>query len=70
MLIILEIDPIESMWENVHADPNGLPTVKSVLSGHTKIDKTKVLMTDGSLMKVESIAECFRGAFFNTFDLH
>ena len=26
-------------------------------------------MTVGSLMKVESIAECF-GAFCNTFDLH
>ena len=34
------------------------PTVKPVLSGHSKIDKTKVLMTNGSLMKVKSIAEC------------
>ena len=33
-------------------------TVKPVLSGHLKIDKTKILMTNGSLMKVESIAEC------------
>ena len=33
-------------------------TVKPVLSGHSKIDKTKVLMANGSLMKVESIAEC------------
>ena len=33
-------------------------TVKPVLSGHLKIDKTKVLMENGSLMKVESIAEC------------
>ena len=32
-------------------------TVKPVLSGHSKIDKTKVLKTKGSLMKVESIAE-------------
>ena len=45
-------------------------TVKPVLSGHTKIDKTKVLKTNGSLMKVESIAECSLGAFCNTFDLH
>ena len=30
------------------------------LSGHSKkIDKTKSLMTNGSLMKVESIAECW-----------
>ena len=28
-------------------------TVKPVLSGHSKIDKTEVLRTDGSLMKVE-----------------
>ena len=27
-------------------------------NGHSKIDKTKILMTNGSLMKVESIAEC------------
>ena len=33
-------------------------TVKPVLSGHSKIDKTKILMTNGSLMKVKSIAEC------------
>ena len=33
-------------------------TIKSVLSGHSKIDKTKILMINGSLMKVESIAEC------------
>ena len=29
-----------------------------VLSGHSKIDITKSLMENGSLMKVESIAEC------------
>ena len=30
-----------------------LYTVKPVLNGHLKIDKTKVLMKNGSLMKVE-----------------
>ena len=45
-------------------------TVKPVLSGPSKIDKTKVLKTDGTLMQVESIAECSLGAFCNTFDLH
>ena len=35
-----------------------------------KIDKTKVLKTNGTLMKVESIAECSKRAFCNTFDLH
>ena len=44
-------------------------TVKPVLSGHSKIDKTKVLKTNGSLMKVESIAECSLGAFCYTFYL-
>ena len=33
-------------------------TVKPVLSGHSKLDKTKILITSGSLMKVESNAEC------------
>ena len=33
-------------------------TVKPVLSGHLRIDKTKVLINNDSLMKVESIAEC------------
>ena len=37
---------------------------------HSKIDKTKILKTNGSLMKVESIAKCSLGAFCNTFDLH
>ena len=31
-------------------------TVKSVLSGHLRIDKAKVLMENGSLMKVEGVA--------------
>ena len=47
-----------------------LYTVKPVLSGHSTIEKTKVLMANCSLMKVESIAECSLGAFCNTFDLH
>ena len=34
-------------------------TVKPVLSGHLKIDIIKVLMENGSVMKVESIAECY-----------
>ena len=37
---------------------NILYTVKPVLNGHSKIDKSKILMTNGSKMKVESIAEC------------
>ena len=49
---------------------DNLYTVKPVLSGHSKTDKTKVLKTNGNLMKVESIAECSLGAFCYTFDLH
>ena len=37
---------------------HSLNTVKTVLSGHSKIVKTKFLMTNGSIMKVESVAEC------------
>ena len=49
---------------------NNLDTRKPVLSGHLKIDKTKVLMENGSIMKVKSIAEYSLGAFCNIFDLH
>ena len=45
-------------------------TVKPVLSGHSKIDQTNVLKTNGSLIMVESIAECSLRAFCNTFYLH
>ena len=43
---------------------------KTGLKRSLKIDKTKVLKTNGSLIKVESIAECSLGASCNTFDLH
>ena len=33
-------------------------TVKPVFGGHSEIDKTEILTTNGSLMKVESIAKC------------
>ena len=32
-------------------------TVKPALRGYLKIDKTKILMTNGGVMKVKSIAE-------------
>ena len=40
-----------------------LSTVEPVLSGDSKIDKMKVLKAGGSLMQVESIAECSLGYF-------
>ena len=36
-------------------------SVKPVLSDRWKIDNTKILMADGSLLKVKSIAECSKG---------
>ena len=35
---------------------------KTCLKRPLKIDKTKILMTNGSLMKVESIVECSKGS--------
>ena len=62
----VRLDPGTSLSQVVHSttDSHCAPqnvmynTVKPVLSSHSKIDKTKVLKTNGSLMKVESIAEC------------
>ena len=42
-------------------------TVKSVFSGHSKIDKTKIFMSNGCLMKVKSIAECSRWSILQYF---
>ena len=41
-------------------------------SGHSKIGKTKILMTNfnGNLMKVKVLQNAPLGAFCNTFDLH
>ena len=47
-----------------------LATQSSGIITGIKIDKAKGLKTNGSLMKVESSAECSLGAFCNTFDLH
>ena len=50
-------------------------TVKPVFNGHSKNNNkkkttTEDLIANGSLMKVESNAECSLGACRNTFDLH
>ena len=45
---------IRSLWRT-SLEPL-VNTVKPVLRGHLKIDKTQILMTNGSLMKVKSIA--------------
>ena len=36
-------------------------------TAHSKIDKTKILMTIGSLMKVKSIAEYSKGSILQYF---
>ena len=43
---------------NQCSEPTLASTVKHALRGHSKIDKTNVLMENGSLMKDESNAEC------------
>ena len=43
---------------------------KTFLKRPLKNSQIKVLKTNGSLMKVESIAESSKRAFCNTFDLH
>ena len=45
-------------WTRTGIRPTVGHTVKPVLIGHSKIDKTKILKTCSSLMKFESIAEC------------
>ena len=48
----------EDLFESVLYDILSTKYSKSVLSRLSKIDKTKVLMENDSLMKVKSIAEC------------
>ena len=45
-------------------------TVKPVLSDQSEIDTTKMVMTNGGLMKVKVLQNAPRGAFCSTFDLH
>ena len=45
----------------MHRSKDSYSTVKHVLNGHSKTDKTNILMTNGSPMKVKSIAECSTG---------
>ena len=54
--------PARSFYESFRI--YAIRTVNPVLNGHSKIDKTMILMTNAGLMKVKSITECS-----NTFDL-
>ena len=53
----------------LHQEEN-LSAVKPVLSSRWKIDKTKVLKENGSLMKLQELQNAPHGAICNTFDLH
>ena len=54
----------------VDAEYNIVHYIKTCVKQPLKKDKTKILMTSGSLMKVESMQNAPIGAFCNTFDLH
>ena len=68
-LVVTNMDIVYASFKEQHFE-KGVPliiktkihlqkcTVKPVLNGHTQIDKTKILKTNGSIMKVKSIAEC------------
>ena len=45
------------MWFTGYYFQLMLYTVKPILSDHSKTDKTQILITNGSLMQVENIAE-------------
>ena len=53
----IKIDLTKCLVVNLESKKND-DTVKPVLSSHSKIDKTKILMANGSLRMVKSIAEC------------
>ena len=44
------------------SENNLYKTVKPVLSDDSKLDETKILVTNDSLMKVKNIAECSMGS--------
>ena len=67
------IDFSHDYWENVVKTKLGIVFkiyLNLSLATFSKIDKTQVLKTGVSLMKVKSIAESSLGAFCNTLDLH
>ena len=45
-------------------------TVKPVLNSHLKIDKTKILIENGSLIRSKILQNAPFGAFYIAFDLH
>ena len=67
------LTPTDYLVEEIMGESAVLPscpsgTVKPVLNGHSKRDKTMVLKTNGSLMKVGNIAECSpRGSILQYF---
>ena len=56
LMCVCALGHLSLSWSSILYVPK-THTVKPVLSGHPKIDKTKILMRNGSLMKVQSVAE-------------
>ena len=61
--IVLITNPCSLYFEETYTYASGSSlnincTVKPVYNGHSIIEKAKILMTNGSLMKVKCIAEC------------
>ena len=59
----------QSCWHLLSSYSGNHSTMEPVLSGHSKIVKTKVLKTGGSLMQFKSITECSEHSAI-LFDLH
>ena len=58
VVLLLKSLGVQNLLQFHFMDPPPQVSLKPVLSGHSKIDKTKIRTTDGSLMKVEIITEC------------
>ena len=43
---------------------------KTCVNVHSKLDKSKILMTNGSLFKIKILQNAPLGSLSNTFDLH
>ena len=61
-----EVDLIQTFIDFVKKYVLYIQKKKTCVKWSSKIDKTKILLTNGSLMKVESIAECSHSAILLT----
>ena len=61
------VNVLKSLFHKILAFVFPTCTANPVLSSHFKIDKTKVLMKNGSLMQVKNIAECSKWPLMTCF---